>query len=168
MNGGDSANADFLETAMAFDLSRPDAGWEDLPAPPFRRRALAVGAVGGKVYAIGGLTEDGKVVQSVAIYDPATRAWSNGPDLPGGKRQGFAPSAFAVGGRLYASGFDGQVLRLGDAGDRWEAVGKLATPRVAHRLLPGIADDLLAVGGSAAGSPVAVIESIPVGDAGRR
>jgi hypothetical protein len=60
------------------------------------------------------------------------------------------------------------VLRLADAGDRWEAVAKLATPRVAHRLLPGIAGDLLAVGGSAAGSPVAVIESISVIDAGRR
>jgi hypothetical protein len=134
-----------------------------LPAPAFRRRALAVGAIDGKVYAIGGLTEDGKVVRSVDIYDPAARAWSRGPDLPGGKRQGFAPSAFEVGGKLYVCGAEGQVFRLGDAGDRWEVAGKLATPRVAHRLLPGIAQDLLAVGGSAAGSPVRVIESIPPG-----
>jgi N-acetylneuraminic acid mutarotase/uncharacterized GH25 family protein len=168
MNGGDSANAEFLDTALVFDLARPDARWESLPAPPFRRRALAVGAIGGKVYAIGGLTEDGKVVRSVDIYDPATKTWSRGPDLPGGKRQGFAPSAFGVRGRLYVSGVDGPVLRLGDAGDRWEVAGNLAVPRLTHRLLPGIADDLLAVGGSSAGSPIALIESIPIAGAGPR
>ena len=65
MNGGDSTSAEFLDTALVFDLARPGAGWEKLPAPPFRRRALAVGAIDGKVYAIGGLTEDGKVVKSV-------------------------------------------------------------------------------------------------------
>jgi N-acetylneuraminic acid mutarotase len=163
MNGGDSANAEFLETALVFDLSRAGAGWEDLPAPPFRRRALAVGAVGGKVYALGGLTEDGKVVKSVDLYDPATRTWSRGPDLPGSKRQGFAPSAFGVGGKLYVSGIDGQVLQFAPTGDRWEVAETLATPRLSHRLLPGIADDLLAVGGSAAGTPIPHIESIPLG-----
>jgi N-acetylneuraminic acid mutarotase len=159
MNGGDSTSAEFLDTALVFDLARAGAGWEKLPAPPFRRRALAVGAVDAKVYAIGGLTEDGKVVNSVDIYDIATRTWSHGPDLPGSKRQGFAASAFEVGGKLYVNGVDGQVLRLSGTGDRWEVAGKLATPRLTHRLLPGIANDLLAVGGSVAGAPIAVIES---------
>ena len=103
--------------------------------------ALAVGAVDGKVYAIGGLTEDGKVVKSVDIYDPVTRTWSRGPELPGAKHQGFAPSAFEVGGKLYLNGGDGPVLRLGEGGDRWDVAGKL-TPRLTHRLLPGIANDL--------------------------
>ena len=43
---------------------------------------------------IGGLEEDGQVVKSVAIYDPATKTWTEGPLLPGSKLQGFAPSAF--------------------------------------------------------------------------
>ncbi len=165
MNGGDSANSDFVDSALVFDLARAGAGWEKLPDPPFSRRALAVGALGGKVYAIGGLTDDGKVVKSVNIYDPATRTWSRGPELPGGKRQGFAPSAFEAGGKLYMCGADGDVLRLAHAGDRWEVAGRLTTPRVAHRLLPGIAHDLLAVGGSAAGSPLPTIESIAIGEA---
>jgi hypothetical protein len=54
------------------------------------------------------------------------------------------------------------VLRLVEAGDRWEVAGKLATPRLAHRMLPGIAGDLMAVGGSSAGVPIALIESIPL------
>ena len=92
MNGGDSSNSEFLDSALVFDLGREGAGWETLPDPPFRRRALAVGALGGKVYAIGGLTDDGKVVKSVDIYDPAAQPpWSHGPELPGSKRQGFAP-----------------------------------------------------------------------------
>lgn len=165
MKGGDSNNAVFLDTAVVFDSARAGAEWESLPAPPFRRRALAVGAVDGKVYAIGGLTEDGKVVKSVDIYDPEARTWSRGPDVPGSKRQGFAPSAFGVGGKLYVNGVDGQVLRLSGTGDRWEIAGKLAMPRLTHRLLPGIANDLLAVGGSSAGAPIQLIESIPLGDA---
>ena len=114
---------------------------------------------------IGGLTEDGKVVKSVDIYDIAARTWSHGPELPGSKRQGFAASAFEVGGKLYVNGIDGQVLRLSGTGDRWEVAGKLATPRLTHRLLPGIANDLLAVGGSVAGAPIAVIESFPLDEA---
>lgn len=164
MNGGDSVNSDFVDSALVFDLSRANATWEKLPDPPFIRRALAVGALGGKVYAIGGLTDDGKVVRSVDVYDPAARTWSSGPELPGGKRQGFAPSAFEAGGRLYVCGADGDVLRLAGAGNRWEVTGRLATPRVAHRLLPGIAHDVLAVGGNSAGAPVATIESIAIGD----
>ena len=134
----------------------------EAPGSPVPAPALAVGAVDGKVFAIGGLTEDGKVVKSVDIYDIAARTWSRGPDLPGSKRQGFAPSAFEVGGKLYANGVDGQVLRLSGTGHRWEVAGKLATPRLTHRLLPGIANDLLAVGGSVAGAPIAVIESFPL------
>ncbi len=161
MNGGDSADSGFLDTALVFDLARPGTGWVELPAPPFRRRALAVDAIDGKVYAIGGLTEDGSVVKAVDVFDPVVFSWSRGPDLPGSKRQGFAPSAFGVNGKLYVSGIDGQLLWLGANNDRWEVVGKLNTPRLAHRLLPGIAGDLLAVGGSAAGAPISVVESVP-------
>lgn len=162
MRGGDSANAEFLDTALVFDLTRPEPRWENLPTPPFRRRALTVASIQGKVYVMGGLIEDGKVVKSVDIYDPAARAWSHGPDLPGGKLDGFAPSAFGIGDKLYLSGVDGRVLRLNEAGDGWEAIGKLAIPRLTHRLLPGIANDLLAVGGSARGQTTPVIEAVRI------
>ncbi len=162
MNGGDSANSEFLETAVVFDLARPQAGWAELPAPPFRRRALAVAAIEGKVYAIGGLNADGKVVAAVDVYDPTDQTWRRGPDLPGSKRQGFAPSAFAVDGNLYVSGVDGQLLCLSSRKDSWEVVGKVVTPRLAHRLLPGVSHHLLAVGGSLSGAPISSVESIPL------
>ena len=160
MHGGDSVNSEWLEDALVFDLSQKDGRWEKLESPPFQRRALAVAAIKGKVYVLGGLEEDGNVVKSVAIYDPAKKAWTHGPELPGSKLQGFAPSAFGVGEKLYVSGVDGLLHRLSEAGDRWEVAGKFAVPRLTHRLLPGIAGDLLAVGGNFAGSPVRFVESI--------
>jgi N-acetylneuraminic acid mutarotase len=161
MNGGDSSSAEFCEDALVFDLGREIGRWESLPTPPFHRRALAVGEVDGKIFVLGGLTEEGKVVKSVDVYDAKSRTWSRGPDLPGGKGQGFAPSTFGVRGRIYVSGNDGIVYRLNAAANGWEAIGKLNVPRIVHRLLPGIANDLLAVGGTFAKAPTAVIESIP-------
>jgi hypothetical protein len=165
--GGGSENGKFLDTALVFDLARRGAQWESLPTPPFRRRALAAAAIKGKVYVIGGLTENGKVVTTVDLYDPLTHLWSRGPDLPGGKLQGFGPSAFGVRERLFVSGSDGLVHRLNESGDGWEIAGTLTIPRLTHRLLPGIANDLLAVGGTHARSPVALIESIPLDSASR-
>jgi N-acetylneuraminic acid mutarotase len=165
MRGGDSGNSDWLEDALVFNLSQKGARWEKLAAPPFQRRALAVAAVKGKVYVLGGLEEDGTVVKSVAIYDPEKKTWTQGPELPGSKLQGFAPSAFGVEEKLYVSGADGLLHRLSDAGDRWEVAGKLAVPRLTHRLMPGIAGDLLAVGGNFAGTPVRFIESISLAGA---
>ena len=162
MLGGGSANAEFCEDALVYDLSSEGARWETLPVPPFQRRALAAGSIKGKIYVLGGLEEDGNVVKAVAVYDPATKGWTTGPELPGSKLQGFAASAFGVQDKLYVSGFDGSLHRLSEAGDRWEVAGKLAVPRITHRLLPGIGGDLLAVGGTFAGSPVRFVESISI------
>jgi N-acetylneuraminic acid mutarotase len=162
MNGGGSENAEFQQDALVFDLARPDAHWEKLPKPPFRRRALALGAARGKLYVLGGLCEDASVVRTVDIYDVARQTWSRGPDLPGERLQGFAPSAFGVNDHLYVTGNQGLVHRLRAAGDGWDVVGKVVVPRLTHRLLPGIADDLLVVGGNFAGVPTRLIESIPL------
>ena len=122
MNGGDSANSEFLDYSLGFRSGAPGRRLGEAAGSAVPPSALAVGAIDGKVYAIGGLTEDGKVVKAVDVYDPAALTWSRGPDLPGSKRQGFAPSAFGVDGKLYVSGVDGQVLRLSDttiAGRSW-------------------------------------------------
>ena len=58
--GGGSENAEFLDTALVFDLAQNDEHWESLPTPPFRRRALAAASIKGKVYTLGGLNENGK------------------------------------------------------------------------------------------------------------
>jgi N-acetylneuraminic acid mutarotase len=160
MTGGAASSADFCDTALVFDLRNPKGPWETLPAPPFHRRALAVAELGGKIYVLGGLTEDGPPTNAVDVFDIAHQTWSKGPELAGGRMQGFAPSAFGVEGKLYVSGYDGVVYRLNSTGDGWERHAKLAMPRVTHRLLPGIAGDLLAVAGTFGTMPVRLVESV--------
>ena len=162
MGGGDSANTDFCDDALVFDLKSPDAKWETLPTQPFHRRALAAATVAGKVYVLGGLTDESKVSKAVDVYDPATKSWAQGPELPGSKMEGFSASAFGVENRLYVSGRDGVVSRLNEAGTAWEPVGKLAIPRLTHRLLPGIERNLLIVGGTSGRSSTDVIEAFPI------
>lgn len=163
MTGGSANGAYFLDDAFRLDLTNPEAGWEEIAPPPIHRRALAVAAHDGKIYMIGGLLEQGGTTRDVHVYDPGSNSWSSGPELPGDGFQGFAPSAFSVSGRLFASGGSGTVFRLSESGDSWESIAELAVPRITHRLLPGIHGDLLVVGGNFQGIPIRFVESVPLG-----
>ena len=49
---------------------------------------------------------------------------------------------------LYLSGMDGKVYRINKSKDGWDAVGKLAKPRIHHRLLNVGHTSFIAVGGA--------------------
>ncbi len=132
--------------ALALDLAHPRAGWKEFPQP-FQRRALALAALGSRVYCIGGMDSNNKTTVAVEFYDTATGQWSKGPDLPPGKINGFACSAVAQGGRIYVTTFQGELLRLSIDGSAWEVVGQLKHPRMAHRLVTAGANQLIALGG---------------------
>jgi hypothetical protein len=157
---GATADSEYLEDTVAFDLDHPEAGWR-VVEQPFQRRALSVAECGGKLYALGGLTDTFTVERGVEVYDPATKSWASGPELPDkGKHDGFGTSAFSVDGRLYYSGMAGRIFRLNDQGDAWEAVGAWSKPRLTHRLLAGPNHALLAVGGNFKGRQTPVIEAV--------
>lgn len=125
------------DTALAFNpLSKAVPQWEELPKPPFQRRALSVGSFQGRIYAIGGMQPDGKVSRRVDIYTPATRAWSEGPELPGEAMEGFGTACCTAADRFYVSTSSGKLLRLSDDGKSWELVRKLQAARFFHRMLP--------------------------------
>ncbi|MCI0622544.1 MAG: hypothetical protein L0387_12940 [Acidobacteria bacterium] len=145
-------------TAHSLDLSAPDPRWEALPAPPFKRRALAVAAVGERLYVLGGMDEKAGISQQVDILDLRKQLWTKGPDLPG---NGFGLAAVTLGEQLFVSGMDGEVLRLAAGGQRWEKVSTLAFPRYFHRLVPDGAGSLLAVGGASQSGHLSNIEWIP-------
>ncbi|MDZ4287842.1 MAG: PQQ-binding-like beta-propeller repeat protein [Prosthecobacter sp.] len=132
------------ETYLTLDLKQPEAGWKEHPQP-FKRRGLAVQALGRLVYAIGGMTDDEEMVTQVAILDTATGEWSEGPALPADKVGGFGFAAVALEGRFFASGAPGDLLEL--HGGQWVTVARLKHPRFFHRLLPGGKDRLIALGG---------------------
>lgn len=153
--GGRGTEPAWHNTALLLDLARSGAKWESVPQP-FRRRALAAAALGGKVYVIAGIGEGG-ITSAVNVLDVAKREWSAGPDLPGGS--GFAPAACVLDGRLHVSTSDGKLHRLSVQGDAWEEAGTLRTARMVHRLVAANGR-LIAVGGAAKGGNVAELEVV--------
>jgi len=159
---------------MRFD--RPDGGWEsvdptvggkafstvesydpetdvwvageDMPTP---RAGVAVSAVGGKIYAIGGGTRRGDrdvSLSLVEVYDTAMNRWVPGAGMPTPR---MVLCSAVVGGRIYATGgatslgpASSQIERmrnrvplsvvevLDPASGRWTTDADLATPRAWH------------------------------------
>ncbi|MBI1248336.1 hypothetical protein GC197_10925 [bacterium] len=143
------------ETAWKLDLSKTPLKWEALPKPPFQRRALAVAAHDGKIYAIGGMQKEGGPTTRTDVFDPKTQTWTQGPNLvivgddkKAGGITGFGASAFDVGGELFVSTIKGTLQRLSADGSKWEVVDNTPTARFFHRMLPVDKDHLLMVGGA--------------------
>lgn len=139
-------DAKWHDTVLVADLSQANPQWHSLPQP-FHRRAIAMAAIGSKIYFIGGMDDYDDTSRAVDIYDTATGAWSKGPDLPRSTMDGFGFAATTIGDTIYASGFSGKLLRLPVNGTKWETVGKLNQPRFFHRLVALPDGHLLAIGG---------------------
>jgi N-acetylneuraminic acid mutarotase len=81
--------------------------WFTMAPMPTARIALAVAAVNGKIYAIGGFSNQG-VVNTVEVFDPAAfngiGSWSPTPAMPTA-RHGLAVAV--VNGKIYAIGGQG-------------------------------------------------------------
>jgi uncharacterized GH25 family protein/N-acetylneuraminic acid mutarotase len=146
--------------ALVYDLAKPEAGWQTLPQPPFKRRALAVSHWRGRLVALGGMDDNSEVSRRVDLFDPQTGTWTEGPELPGDGMAGFGISACNLGGRLYASGIRGTVWCLNDAGSAWEEAAHMSTGRFFHQLLPAGSGGLLAVAGASHDGHLADIEWI--------
>lgn len=143
---GSTKEAIWPTNALVLDLKNPATGWKEFPQP-FQRRALAVATVGSRIYVIGGMDSNNKPTGAVEIYDTATSQWSKGPELPPGPAKGFACSAIAQDGRIYANMFQGDLLRLTQDSNSWEKVGRLEHPRMAHRIVTAGAKQIIALGG---------------------
>ena len=136
-------------TALALDLSQAEPQWQEIAAPPFHRRALAVVAHAGKIYAIGGMNEEGGPTREVAVFDPKTNAWSEGPELVGEENmEGFGAAAWSIDGKLVATSYSGNIQQLNSAGTQWDVVGQTKDARFFNRLLPFGQHSLVSVGGA--------------------
>ncbi len=149
---GEEGNSQWHSTAYVLDVTAEPKTWIELPKPPFQRRALAVAAHNGKIYAIGGMKKRGGPTTRVDIYDPKTKQWTTGPSIEGQGMTGFGASAFATGGRLYVSTIDGSLQQLSEDGKSWKTIGKLDNARFFHRMLPLNDRSLLMIGGASMSS----------------
>ncbi|NHC45881.1 Kelch repeat-containing protein [Motilibacter aurantiacus] len=75
--------------------------WSALPAMPTARGGASAQVVEGKVYVVGGMSEDGASTGAVEVYDPASRTWSVAPSLPTARDN---PGTAVLGGALYVFG----------------------------------------------------------------
>ena len=153
------------ETAWKLDLKDPQRSWKPLAAPPFQRRALAVAAHRGKVYAIGGMQRVGGPTTRVAVYDPSKNKWSSGPRLVGHSLTGFGASAHGVNRKLVVSTYGGTVQELASDGRRWLVRGNLANERFFHRMLPISQAEVVLLGG--ASMEVGKFEEVELLDLGK-
>ena len=157
MQGED--NASWSSDALLLDLSDPRGEWESLEVP-FRRRALAVAALGERVYVVGGIQERGGPTSRVDVLDLATRTWSRAADFPA---WGFGVDACGRDGALWVSGRDGGLWRLDPELDAWTRVGQQSFPRFFHQLasdLDSERSELFVVGGILTNSRVRSIERL--------
>jgi len=140
--------SEFHQSALVLDLDSQALDWNPLPSPPFRRRALAVGVLDDKLYVIGGMQEAGEPTNQVAVFDPETDQWTEGPPLAGSPMAGFGPAATTVNGKLYVSTYDGTLQRLSPEATAWQTIHTFEQPRFFHRMLPVGEDALVLIGGA--------------------
>jgi N-acetylneuraminic acid mutarotase len=161
MRGADPAV--WADTMAVLDVRAAPMRWESV-AQPFQRRAFVTAVRGNLIYVIGGMDPEGKVLDDVDVYDVASGAWSKGPALPKGARNGFSPAACTLDNRVYVSLGDGGFYRLDDVAGTWQRIAT-TTARVAHRLVAGPGQRLLLLGGASRDGMLDLIESIDVSPA---
>ncbi|MDP1560325.1 MAG: kelch repeat-containing protein [Pirellulaceae bacterium] len=147
MSGTESTQ--WHDSAIMMDLNAATPTWKELPNPGFNRRALALAAFEGKIFAIGGMERDGAPTRKSSVFDPKTQQWSEGPELLGTDGMvGFGAASWPVDGRLITTAYDGSVQVLSTDHKSWVAAGQTDDARFFHRMLPHRPGHLVLIGGS--------------------
>jgi N-acetylneuraminic acid mutarotase len=117
------------------DVATPGT-WTSLAPLPTPRQEVAVAALRGHVWVIGGFGAAAEPTATVESYDPATNAWTAQTPLPDAVHHA---AAVTVGDRLFVlGGYTGGRVRWEPVGDvwewseargRWEARASMPTPR---------------------------------------
>jgi hypothetical protein len=107
-------------------------GWSEGPEAPFARLEMATAMLDGRIWLAGGLTPDGGVSDALAVFDPATREWTDGPSLPAPVHHAALASdgerLFLIGGYRENDPTD-EVHVLDPATGTWEPGPPLPEPR---------------------------------------
>lgn len=146
----DGTTADSLDTVERFDFRTGE--YESLPPLPRELNHVAVAAVGGTVYAMGGLDDDFEELAATGEswrYVPDQRRWEEVAPLPTPRG---AAGATVVDGKIYvvggvANGDRKTTLEVYEpAEDRWEKLPPMEVPRD-HLGVAALGGKIYAVGG---------------------
>ena len=129
--------------------------WESRKTMTWGRQEVAVAALDGKVYVIGGFGSTAEPVDIVEVYDPALDEWRTAAPLPIAVHHAVAA---VVEGRLFViGGFTGGRVRWSALGtvfeyeparNAWRGRAQMPTPRGALAVA-AVGGRLYALGGSA-------------------
>lgn len=86
---------------MTGALSALPGGWAELPPLQDPRQAVAVAALGGQIYVIGGIRRVVSTADTVEVFDPSEGRWRFASPLPQGLHH---TAAAVVDGKLYVIG----------------------------------------------------------------
>jgi fibronectin type 3 domain-containing protein len=128
--------------------------WRTVAPMPTGRHGLAVGAVNGKIYAIGGNGSSGSLTM-VEEYNPATNQWAAKAPMPTGRAW---LAVGVVNNKIYAIGGYGSAITLttveeyDPATDTWTTRAPMPTAR--YILAVGVVNNkIYAIGGSGSPTP---------------
>jgi N-acetylneuraminic acid mutarotase len=125
---------DGIPLNMVTRLPDGDAAWENRRAMPSTRYSLQAVAVGARIYAFGGQTNAGVVLDTLEIYNPADDTWTNQAAQMPRARHGFAAvvhgtDVYLVGGEDGDGAPIAEVDVYNTANNQWRQIGDLPTPR---------------------------------------
>jgi hypothetical protein len=134
--------------------------WTRLPDMPTARAALALGASGGQLYAVGG-SNGAKQTGVLEIYDIARRRWSRGPSLAVAREHlggaVYRGRFYAVAGRNNADGNLAIVESYDRATRRWSRLPDMPKERGGNGAAV-LGGSLVAVGGEEAGGTIGEVD----------
>ncbi len=163
LDGETADGGTWHEHGWSLDLKNRDQGWKNLPPMPHVLRGGNLASVGGEVWWIGGLNEDGTSNATFA-YDPKKGSWREGPEVPAtSKIKAFGNSTFSADGKLFSSGMDGVLYSLDPAKGEWTTTAvKHQHGRIFHRSLPVGDKQFWSIAGAAEGGHRNDIEVLPI------
>lgn len=114
-----------------------DGAWTPLAPMPETRAAAGMVAHQGRLYVIGGFTQQGTLARTTLVYDVAAGTWSTLPGLPTPREHltvvGDGRYFYAVGGRTgRLDTNNGVVERYDPAARSWKRLPPLRTNRSGH------------------------------------
>ena len=100
--------------------------WSEVGSLTQARQYHACVEFAGKLYTIGGKTGTLQNLDSVEVFDPATKTWAEGPKLPAkvawAQAINFENTLYLLGGDTDDGSPNTKIFKLADSGSVWETI----------------------------------------------
>ena len=119
----------FAQNALASDTRT----WQFKTPMPTARTGVSAVELNGMVYVLGGIDAQGKVLDVVEVYDPASDSWTTGPSLRTPRYNAtavvFDGDIYLIGGRDTSNTALKKVERFDASDNDWKSFDNLHTER---------------------------------------